>query len=161
MRGLLFCLAVMLTPFPGAACDCKTLTVQKSLQDADVVFSGKVTDSKTVGFKGRFLGETITVYTLKVSDVWKGDVPPTVAFYHYSLDSECSNVPFRKSEEWLIYAYTSQKSLIDELWKQVRSQGFTRPAFFYLTGICTRTRWLSDAQEDLRELGQSKPPRVK
>lgn len=154
MKMLLVLLSVLI-PLPISACSCSELTVQEVFQSVDVVFSGKIVKSQTVQLTGRFRGESITLHTINVANVWKGDVPATIIFYRYSTEDSCRIDPFRNGDEWLVYAHKKNRWLIDEIWKQLRSQGIKKPSFVYLTSLCLKTRELSSAQEDIKELGRA------
>lgn len=91
----------------------------------DVVFSGKVTniefDSAVV-----FLNKKVTI---QVTETWKGDIGSTATVWTAQSGAACG-YHFLTDSTYLIYGYYTGKDSI-------------------ATNICTRTRFLSFADEDL------------
>jgi len=115
---------------------------KEALNQSDAVFVGRVI---SVDFPGGELGGGSVSVTLEVSKYWKGVTSGQVivttaensAACGYVCESADCTAGFKEGYEYLVYAsdYNSDGSLN--------------------TNICTRTRLLSDAQEDLTALGES------
>lgn len=101
----------------------------QALERAAAVFSGKVTKIEQVNdFSKRV--------TIALDRTWKGVEGAEVAVYTASNGAACG-YGFKEGESYLIYTY-----------KTDRGQE---------TNICTRTRGIADAAEDIKALGEGKP----
>ena len=127
-------------------------SVRISITNSTAVFSGEVISEQYWDLKDDPAGEPmdvkVLVVKLKVKRWWKGNGAEEVDLYTSarkypdgttSLMAE--DFRFRKGESYLVYAYGNQAKL--------RTDG------------CTRTRILAEAEEDLRELGESRVPEKK
>lgn len=139
MRKIVFlsvvvALLVVVNIAPVFACECLPRgTPTEELNKAAAVFSGKVTATRIV--QGDQFPEVEV--TFDVSTVWKGLVSKTIIVKTADNSAACG-YPFRAGEEYIVYAYGEEDDL--------------------QTGICTRTAFLTRAQEDLTELGEGKTP---
>lgn len=116
------------------ACKCKAPPPPKeALAASAAVFSGKVT--KIEPDRGYGL-----LVTLKVASVWKG-VDGAEVVVHTPRDSAACGVSFKEGSEFLVYADKMKGDDIELL----------------TTNLCTRTKLLADAKEDLAELGPAGP----
>ena len=127
-------------------------SVQVSLNKSAAVFVGEVIAEEYRAVNTDSIGKPATskalVIKLKVMRLWKGDVDEEVYLYTSgrkysngteSLDAE--DFRFHKGERYLVYAF--------------RRDGHLQ------THGCTRTRRVTEADADLRELGEGELPRRK
>lgn len=122
--------AVLLGPVaPARACDCDVPGVKESIEQAAAIFSGEVV--KLERLKDQSLRATI-----KVASAWKGEVGKSVEVTT-APDGGVCGYDFREGESYLVYARKERDS--DDL----------------TTDICTRTRTLREAEEDLKALGEA------
>jgi hypothetical protein len=144
----------LLTPSTGFACSCgddaspeKTMA-QRILQSKDkakVVFSGKVVAQETIRATKTLSGNPteveLFVVRFKVERWWKGNNTDEVILYTnkfrtfdgYEKIFSC-DYSFKEGERYLVYAYEFEEQLH--------------------TDICTRTKLLEKAEDDLKELGE-------
>lgn len=102
--------------------------------------SVKGTLKKSVAvFSGEVLAVTSGPYFLqarfRVKRSWKGVDTEEVLV---STDGSAESPHYRVGEEWLVFAGSMNNGLF--------------------TGICSRTKRLEDAERDLQQLGERKPP---
>ena len=131
----------------ASACTClPPPSPAEALNSAQAIFAGEVTLSRerpatpVRNRRGRVVGYkrswTLEV-RFRVSRVWKGEIGSTA-----TIDAPTHHMPcahgFDKGERYLVYAYGAGAKLS--------------------AGICSRTKRLKDAQEDLRALGAGIPP---
>ncbi len=105
------------------------------LDRAAAVFAGRVTKTEDPA-TGPIVGsmDPITV-TFEISTVWKGAAKPTLSVTTARSGASCG-FTFTKGEEYLVYASASDARLH--------------------VSLCSRTRRLTDAADDLKELGPGK-----
>lgn len=114
-----------------------TEAVRDAVNDADVVFSGKVISIQD--YRARF----------KVERVWKGSLPTYVTSFMHKISVEnwggkrrtiieegTCDYEFNNGESYLVYAKGKHLKPV----------------------ICSRTKVLASAQEDLKELGEGHAP---
>ncbi|MFC1610805.1 hypothetical protein ACFL6C_07595 [Myxococcota bacterium] len=117
------------------ACSCaQPGTPEEALAASDAVFRGKVTeiDKASAGCGGEMSSADPDYVTLDVSTVWKGEVGKTTEVTTATSDASCGYT-FDLNEEYIVYA----KAGSDDLH----------------VSLCSRTRPVSEASEDLAELG--------
>jgi hypothetical protein len=121
-----------------------------SLGRATAVFSGKVTDIATpssfprVAFNSYYpfvhlysdIGTTKITFT--VTEVWRGEPYEMIIINTSSSGASCGLEGVSVGAEWMVYAYGEQELLS--------------------SGLCTRTRPLANASEDLTILGTGNAP---
>lgn len=115
------------------ACSCiQPAPPQESLEQSTAVFAGKVVDIDVPS--GIVIRSTDPVkVTFEVSKIWKGPDYKTLVLTTARGGASCG-YPFKQNEEYIVYTYGEEDKLS--------------------TGICSRTRLLASAQEDLQELGE-------
>jgi hypothetical protein len=125
----------MSSPSVGFACSCVEIpSVEQELENSKKVFKGKVIDIKLVrDIRGY---QSISVL-FQVSQVWKGKKQSQVIIATGAHSASCG-FNFVKGQEYIVYANESDMYGKKQL----------------TTSICDRTNKLSDAQEDLKKLGQ-------
>jgi hypothetical protein len=106
----------------------------KELEKSDAVFSGKVTDIKSHE-QAKNVFERVEA-VIQVDSAWKGIEEKTVSVFTAAHSATCG-YGFRQGEAYLVYAGRSPQGRLS-------------------TTICSRTRRLKDAGDDLRELGPGK-----
>jgi hypothetical protein len=115
------------------ACRCKPPPPPKeALKNAAAVFAGKVSAKKAGGE---------VVVTFDVSKAWKGVDAKTITV-RTPRDSAACGFTFEMEKSYLIYAHRDSEGAEAKL----------------STNICTRTKLLSEAKDDLIELGEGKVP---
>jgi hypothetical protein len=125
---------VALGPSSALSCSCILSSPTDALDHATRVFSGRVTAMEDP-YAGDILQDSLdpVIITFIVERVWKGDVGPTVQI-QTARDGASCGFTFHEGEQYLVYAYNSQVSL------------------------CSRTKVLASASEDLAELGAGHEP---
>ena len=126
------------------ACRCDGITPIEALQEAEVVFAGRVLDAphtisyymNTKGWGWSERGKSLPA-TFKVSTVWKGSVQSRITVYTLI---DCGHI-FLAWEEYLVYAHQFEDSL--------------------RVTVCNGTAPLSRAGQDLAYLGKGEEPLVK
>jgi hypothetical protein len=99
------------------------------LESATAVFSGKVSKIEDVG-------EHELAVTVEVASAWKG-VAKEVIVVHTAKDGATCGYHFEKGKAYLIYASGKEREKETIL----------------SASLCSRTRLLADADEDVKELG--------
>ncbi len=115
---------------PARSCSCATPPPPLvALGRADGVFSGEVIRRRDPEAGDEIWSSMSPIYyTLRVEDVWKGDISDTVAVRTAGSSASCG-YPFRMDESYLVYA--------------------TRDSTGWRTGLCTRTKSSNRAADDL------------
>jgi len=132
MRCLLLAAAVALAAEAGLACTCApSKGPAEDLALAAAVFSGKVVEVRKHRRSGDIFAGVEAVF--RVERAWKGVEAATVSVFTASHSATCG-YGFRGRRTYLVYAYKDAAGRLS-------------------TGICSRTRRLKDAGEDLRVLG--------
>jgi hypothetical protein len=119
----------------GSTCPGKP-TVAQALNDSKVVFAGKVISKFKYGVK------------FKVDRAWKGVLGRYVYIYTSNLRNDVEPW-FEKGEHWLVYASDVPLYRIENSAIPYTTRLMTPP--------CSRTVLLSNAKEDLNQLGEGKP----
>jgi hypothetical protein len=121
------------------ACSCRPNgPPREELETAVAVFSGKVTKIENPN-KGPVRSSADPVYvSLQVSRVWKGSIATTVMVQTAASGASCGYDSFSVGNEFLVYAHGSDTKLA--------------------VSLCSRTRFLSQAAEDLQALGAGAVP---
>ena len=133
---LSLCTAVLLSCAQrGASCDCVPPTdVGEAFSLSDAVFTGRVTYIGDRHDKNGALA--FREYMFRVSRGWKGTGGIDTAILYDIPESTCSFI-FEDGKQYLVYA-----------------SGDRRFGGRLSTSICTRTRLLEDAADDLGKLGK-------
>ena len=119
------------------ACSCiQPAPPQESLEQSTSVFAGKVIDIDVPSGIVVSSADPVKV-TFEVSKIWKGTNYKTLVVTTSRYEESCGYL-FKQGEEYIVYTYGEGDKLN--------------------TGICSRTKLLANAQEDLRELGEDNLP---
>ena len=127
------------------ACTCmQPLSPDEELPRFDVVFSGKVTNIEEIHRNDQTFSSMDPVFvTFDVYTIWKGDKKDMITVMTAQSSASCG-FNFADDQEYIIYAkqYNAEKLEVN---------------------LCSRTGPLSDAIEDLQELGLGLPtkPEIK
>ncbi len=133
--GALAVVGVLLHTASCATCSCRPAAPDEASQRASAVFAGSVVRIYEPGWwKTIRTGSDPLEITFEVERVWKGDVPSKVTLETRVATTSCG-YDFDKRERYLVYAHDGQVSL------------------------CSGTRLIAEANEDLRLLGDGYPPR--
>jgi hypothetical protein len=117
------------------ACTCvPPQSASQELKRATAVFSGKVVEIKRHKQPSNLFGTVEVIFEVK--KVWKGVDETRVSVFTSSQSSACG-YGFKEGRTYLVYAHGSAEERL-------------------ATSICSRTRRLKDAREDLEELGAGK-----
>jgi hypothetical protein len=142
LKGILLFLLLVpvllsLFPQPASACSCAMPgSVEEELKQKTAVFSGKVIDINRSS--NVFLQSSEPVQVLfEVNEVWKGSNKSQV-IVHTGSDSASCGFEFELNKEYIVYAYGENGDLG--------------------TGLCERTKLLSEASEDKELLGSGNIP---
>lgn len=139
--GLLTLFFCVLLPHGASACDCGDPGPPcKAFANTPVVFAGRVVKIATISVKapsGDFYEDRLVF--LEVERSYRGSVGKTAEVVTGSVSMECA-YDFRMGEHYLVYAYPHPQS-----------------GTLY-TGICQRTRVISEAGDDLDYLSKKDDP---
>jgi hypothetical protein len=126
----------LMFPNKGYACSCANTSVEDAFDNVDAVFTGKVTAIKK-NEKETIENNTsiVNVVTIEVTKSWKGVTEKEVTVKTSYSTASCG-VHFEMDKEYLIYAYGDNK---------------------WSTNICTKTRLLSQAKDDVNILNTLQP----
>ena len=128
--GVLAAVGVLLHTPSCATCSCRPLVPDEASQWASAVFAGRVVRIYEPGWwKTIRTGSDPLEITFEVERVWKGDVPSKVTVETRVSEASCG-YDFDRRERYLVYAHDGQVSL------------------------CSGTRPIAGADEDLRLLGE-------
>ncbi len=127
MKWIIYCLA-MFAPL-SRACDCAEPKLPEAMKQSAAIFSGAVTD-----IARDEKNDTLTV-TLKLDRSWKGEADKTLKVQTGAHGANCG-YRFEMGKTYLVYATEETKTLY--------------------TGLCTRTKKIDDAAEDIKALGEGK-----
>lgn len=159
---LVFCCAVNMTSVLGCVC-VPVEGVKKELKEAAAVFSGKfigieyrksgaaaaaanevITSRQDTG--GKKNESEIVVLKFQVENWWKGkSTREVILFTDRTKNSDGSETisdcdfPFEVGKRYLVYAFSDESQL--------------------KTNVCTRTKALEKAKEDLKLLGRGRKPK--
>lgn len=135
--GLMAIVFLLLSIEVGYACSCTPPPpASESLRQAGAVFSGRVLQVRRVKSAGDEQGGLFQVEVVFAVDTsWKGARQRVISVFTASQSAACG-YNFTRGRTYLVYAADSQGKLS--------------------TTICSRTKRLRDAREDLRELGAGK-----
>jgi hypothetical protein len=127
---------MFLLPDCASACSCggggsKEEMVKWALSHPGAVVTGEVVEIEK--------GSSTSTVTLRVYEVWKGPQRETLQVSTPSYGAACG-YPFKKGQEYLVYAYWG-------------NQG-TPPRPGLKVDLCSQTKPLSNAHEDLALLGK-------
>jgi hypothetical protein len=132
MRCLLLAASLAFGTETGLACTCApSKGPAGDLELAAAVFSGKVVEIRRHKRSEDIFASVEVV--LRVERVWKGVGGTTVSVFTASHSASCG-YGFKGGRTYLVYAHKDAEGRLS-------------------TGICSRTRRLKDAGEDLKELG--------
>jgi len=130
-------IVLLIAATEGIACSCiEKSSVCNAFGDAKAVFIGKVVEGSSVERMSDMLntGTRDLTFTFKVSRGFIGVKSDQTVEVHTGFGFGDCGFPFRKGEEYIVYAYQSGDN-----------QGLS-------TGVCTRTTHISRADEDISEL---------
>ncbi|MDZ7611875.1 MAG: hypothetical protein U5L10_03870 [Candidatus Moranbacteria bacterium] len=119
------------------ACSCvQPASPQESLEQSTAVFAGKVIDVDVPSGLVVSSADPVKV-TFEVSKIWKGPDYKTLVLTTARDEASCG-YSFKENEEYIVYAYGEEDTLS--------------------TDICSRTKPLANAEEDLQDLGTGNSP---
>lgn len=164
----------------AVACSCSAAALSEVRAEAGVIFTGKITAINLVDPEQSW--EPRVVVEFEVSRMWKGAVKKRFTAYSHRQASTCSGfwpTHLKVGTELLFFGFPQRS----EAWKQGRaalyggaasqtvrpkdrSCGRLHPRVaalgdgetVYAPMLCTRTRPVGDAAEDLKALGAGKAP---
>jgi hypothetical protein len=134
-KYLLAIAALLAFDTAGFACTCLPYeNPAKELEQSAAVFSGKVLDVRRSP-KGAGLFTRVEA-VFEVERAWKGVGERTISVFTSSQSSACG-YGFKKGEAYLVYGSKDGEGRL-------------------ITSICSRTRRLKDAGDDVKELGEGR-----
>lgn len=126
---------IFILPKTNHACSCAPIDIIEQIRAHDLIFSGTVSHiQKPIGFVVSSADEMKV--TMQVDQQWKGNVSFETIIFTAQSSVSCG-YPFVMNESYLVYA--------------TQHDGKVR------TGLCTATKLLTDASEDLQHLGEGTP----
>ena len=128
------------------ACDCDVPDLATARDQAVAVFAGQVERIEPAPGPQIALGDPVRV-TVRVSRVWEGDVSSTTMIATARSEASCG-YEFQAGRDYVIYAREPGTTLINR----------TAHSTMLETGLCSRTRPLAEAQDDLVALGAGQIP---
>jgi hypothetical protein len=129
------CLALAAFAAPAAACSCVAPgPPQQEMEKADAVFSGRVAASEPAEPRDEVRFPRMRV-TLELDRVWKGCEEGDEVVLWTAADSAACGYEFETGERYLVYAYAADDGSLT-------------------TSLCSRTRPLGRAEEDLEAFGE-------
>ncbi|MBI4349637.1 MAG: hypothetical protein HY553_22570 [Elusimicrobia bacterium] len=134
-------LSAILTARAASACSCRRPDPpRQALDRAAAVFAGRVVAMTEENPRRDGMMSSMDPFRIEfaVSRSWKGPRRKALAARTVRDGASCG-YRFEPGKEYLVFAYTDG----GELW----------------VGLCSRTKPLADAKEDLAALGRGKPPR--
>ena len=132
---LIICVFTLFGADSSLACTCApSQSASQELKRATAVFSGKVVEIKRHKQPSNLFAAVEVIF--EVQKIWKGVNEKTISIFTSSQSSACG-YGFKAGRTYLVYA-------------QGNADGGLA------TSICSRTRRLKDAREDLEELGSGK-----
>jgi hypothetical protein len=123
---------VILNSGNASACFCSPPDFSQSIMDAKAIFSGKVVE----------VSHEKVVFA--VEGVWKGKVEEKITL---GMNQSSCTYPFEQGETYLVYALKYKDSDFSE--------------YRLFTNLCTRTRRLGEAKQDIKNLWSLKLHRKK
>ncbi len=129
-------LAITLDPNSAYACSCASQTVEEAVASSDAVFEGRVVEIRKGADSGSVSTRTNTV-RLRVVRSWKGVGEEALTVRTATNGASCG-YPFRANQSYLVYANSSPAGL--------------------RVGLCSRTKPIDQAKEDLELLGMGEVP---
>ena len=131
----LLCLTIFFLAFIPAALACSCIypypPPEESFEEADAVFSGKVTNIELTGM----MPDQHYEATFEVESIWKG-ISESEVVVDTAKDSAMCGFVFEEGETYVVYAYAKEDGLF--------------------THICSRTKNILTAAEDLEVFGKGK-----
>ena len=133
---LIVSLWLLASPTPSYGCSCIVPgSPSEELDKSAAVFSGEVVSVKEQSFFGTTISSTDpTTVKFAVDKVWKGTVRPDISFTTARSGASCG-FTFAEGKEYIVYS----------------RDGDT-------VSLCSRTKLIEDAREDLDALGAGNPP---
>jgi hypothetical protein len=129
------CMILSLSAGIASACSCAPPPPPKqALEQSAAVFSGKVTAIRQEGFTKHV--------TFEVTSAWKG-APGAKVTIQTAADGATCGYGFKVGDKFLVYCYQNPQD------KRILA-----------TNICTRTKPLAEAAEDLKDLGPGEKPKT-
>lgn len=126
----------------ATACKCAPPPPPKvAFKSAAAVFAGKVVDIKIDQVK------SIKRVTIEVSTSWKGEIGKRVVVLTAVHGATCG-YGFQKDKAYLVYCYATPRE---------KKKGVPQ---ILRTNICTRTKPMTNAAGDLKEIGKGTKPKA-
>lgn len=124
-------------PTCAYACSCRPPgTPAEELGQSDAVFRGTVVSVKAPTGPVASSADSTTV-TFSVSTVWKGQITQTRTITTPGSSASCG-VSFEQGKEYVVYGRANEGALT--------------------TNLCSRTRTIEEASEDIAAFGAGQPP---
>jgi hypothetical protein len=144
-------------------CSCEPPSVEKVKGWADAVFVGTVSDVQFVDKEGDpAFGDKRIIVTFSVSSQWKGVELKNITLHTFYNQVSCDGYAFKQGQEYIVYAKKHKARLwLGDGDRRAKLDGAVRlnpQDFVFNTSPCARTRRVSYANEDLRQLGRPKAP---
>jgi hypothetical protein len=142
----------------AGACSCIGISASHAFEHSDFVFTGRVISREgapatpVVGADGDTTwwhsSADMVRYRMVATEGWKGEPSDTITIYSEVSEISCG-FEFQVGQSYLVYAYV----MTEDWWVRGWPVGATFPVLS--TNLCSRTRELDRAAEDLAWLGNA------
>ncbi len=132
------------------ACDKSQLKPSQALNEADVVFRGKVENLQYLDDPNKTKTEPRIIVTFSATEVWKGKADKTISLHTTHNKSTCNGFVFKAGEEYLVYAGYNRRA--DNFLAKLFAPD--NPALG--VKVYGGTKLITEAKEDLAQLGKAK-----
>ncbi|MFD1737931.1 hypothetical protein ACFSCX_15445 [Bacillus salitolerans] len=136
--GFVLSTILFVQPITSYACSCvQPPPVTKEVERSSAVFSGKMIERKDSIKEHTSSGDPVEI-TFEIYKTWKGITETKVTFYTARSSASCG-YPFEANQEYLVYATEDNQGKLS-------------------VNLCSLTKELSLASDDLAILGEGKDP---
>jgi len=135
------------------ACDCDKPRLGKTaLEEADAVFSGRITEVKFLDDPKKVDKEWRIVVTFAVLRVWKEVAAKEFVLHTIYNRASCDGYAFEQGKVYLVFARKNGEA------DRMHFESIVLPQKSYGVRLCGGTSLLGEAKEYLAELGEGRPP---
>ena len=115
------------------SCKCMALDVSAQFQKAALVFTGKIVKITETGKIDKMFSEKEVLVEFVVDKQWKGEHQEKITLKTVQNASSCAGYNFKNDMAYLVFADKNEDNSYD-------------------TSLCSGTKFISDAAEDIKNL---------
>jgi hypothetical protein len=104
--------AVVVLPKPCLACSCVAASDEDKFEQADVVFTGTVTEGESADFRSDIVGAEPMLFTFDVDAVQKGGAAPEQGVLTNKDEASCG-VPFEDGKLYQVFAHRNDDGQLE------------------------------------------------